>query len=174
MGILGTILSNIKNIKKAKKFRAMSKEELLSLSDDNFFEMIFCVCEDAVYDIEDTHIPEKQKLVYSLINFELEVNNGGLCQFFVNSSSKCAPYVSKALEAIGALAVKELYDIFISENKIDVNDLSSFKISSIDEYEAQTQRYDFDSFDNKFYEDENLHQLIIDYSRKNIDWLMKK
>ncbi len=174
MGIFGALLYNLRNIKKANKFRAMSKDELLALSDDEFFDVILCVCEDAVYDIKDSHIDEKQKMVYSLNNFEAEINNGGLCQFFVNSSSECAPYISKALESVGAFAIKDLFDKFISENKIDVNDLSSFKISSIDEYEAQTKRYDFDSFDDKFYEDENLHQQIIDYSRKNIEQLMKK
>lgn len=97
-----------------------------------------------------------------------------MCQFFVNSSSECAPYISKALEAVGAFAIKDLFNKFISENNIDINDLSSFKISSVDEYEVQTKRYNFDSFDNKFYQDENLHQQIIDYSRKNIEHLMKK
>ena len=174
MGIIGAFLYNLRNIKKANKFRTMSKDELLALSDDEFFDVILCVCEDAVYDIKDLHIDEKQKLVYSLNNFEAEINNGGLCQFFVNSSSECAPYISKALEAVGAFSIKELFDKFISENNIDVNDLSSFKISSVDEYESQTKRYDFDSFDDKFYEDEKLHQQIIDYSRKNIEQLMKK
>ncbi|MBR2876094.1 MAG: DUF4375 domain-containing protein [Clostridia bacterium] len=173
MGILGTILFNFKNMKKAKKFRAMGTEDLLALSDDDFYEMLFCVLEDAVYDIKDSQINETQKLVYSLNNFEAEVNNGGLCQFFVNSSRECAPYISKALEEVGAVSLKSLFDNFISENKIDVNDLSSFKVSSIDEYEKQTERYDFDSFDNKFYEEEELHQLIIDYSRKNIEQLIK-
>ena len=173
MGILGTILSNMKNMKKAKKIRAMSKEALLALTDEEFFEAVECVCEDAVYDIKDSHISEEQKLVYSLNKFEAEVNNGGLCQFFVNSSSECAPYISKALEVIGAVEIKALFDKFISDNNIDVKDLSSFKISSINEYEAQTKRYDFDSFDDKFYEDKKLHQLIIEYSRKNIDRLIK-
>ena len=173
MGILGVILFNIRNMKKAKKIRAMSKEDILALNDENFFDAIECVCEDAVYDITDSQINEEQKTIYSLNKFESEVNNGGLCQFFVNSSRECAPYISKALDAVGAFQIKDLYDKFISDNCIDVTDLSSFKISSIDEYEAQTQRYDFDSFDNKFYEDEKLHQLIIEYSRKNIDRLIK-
>ena len=173
MGILGAILSNMKNMKKAKKIRAMSKEELLALTDEEFFDAVECVCEDAVYDIKDSHINEEQKLVYSLNKFEAEVNNGGLCQFFVNSSSECAPYISKALELIGAYEIKTTFDKFISYNNINVNDLSSFKISEIDEYEAQTQRCDFDSFDNIFYEDENFHQKIIDYARKNIESLMK-
>lgn len=173
MGILGVILFNIRNMKKAKKIRAMSKEDILALNDENFFDAIECVCEDAVYDITDSQINEEQKTIYSLNKFESEVNNGGLCQFFVNSSRECAPYISKALDAVGAFQIKDLYDKFISDNCIDVTDLSSFKISSIDEYEAQTQRYDFDSFDDKFYEDEKLHQLIIEYSRKNIDRLIK-
>lgn len=173
MGFLSTIINNIRNIKKARKFRAMNKSDLLALSDEDFYDVIVCVCEDAVYDILDININEEQKFVYSLINFEAEVNNGGLCQFFVNSSSECAPYISKALDAIGATELKSLFDKFIKDNNIDVNDLSSFKISSVDEFEAQTERFDFDSFDDKFYEDDKFHNLIISYARKNIEQIMK-
>ena len=116
---------------------------------------------------------EEQKFVYSLIKLEAEVNNGGLCQFFVNSSRECAPYVSKALEVIGATQLKELYDNFIDSNNIDVNDLSSFKISEVEDFESQTQRYDFESFDDKFYEDENLHNQIIEYSKNNLEKILK-
>ena len=173
MGILGAILFNMKNMRKAKKIRAMSKEELLALSDEALFEAIECLCEDTVYDIKSSDIPQEQKLVYSLNKFEAEVNNGGLCQFFVNSSRDCAPYISDALEAIGSDDIKSLYDNFIASNNIDVNDLSSFIITSIDEFEAQTKRYDFDSFDDSFYKNEAFHQKVIDYSRKNIDILRK-
>lgn len=172
--LLRIIIDVIKISKKAKKIRALGKTELLSLDDDDFFDAIECVCENAVYDIEDANIPLEQKFVYSLNKFEAEINNGGLCQFFVNSSSECAPYISEALNAIGATKIKNLFDNFIKENNIDVKDLSSFKIESIDEYEEQTKRYNFDSFDDKFYEDENFHQQIIDYSRENIDILLKK
>ena len=172
MGILGTIIYNIKNMKKAKKFRTLGKEGLLALNDEDFYDAIECICEDAVYDIKDAQLTDEQKFVYSLNKFEAEVNIGGLCQFFVNSSSECAPYISNALTAIGAIELKILFDNFIGENKIDTNDLSSFKISSIDEYEAQTERFDFDGFDDKFYEDENLHQQIIDYARKHVEQLI--
>ncbi len=37
----------------------------------------------------------------------MEVNNGGLCQFFVNSSREFAPDLSAALDAIGALEHKK-------------------------------------------------------------------
>lgn len=174
MGILGTILYNMKNMKKAKKIRAMGKEQILNFDDEQFFDAINCLCEDAVFDIKDTIISKKQKLLYSLIEFEMEVNNGGLCQFFVNSSRECAPYISEALNEIGAFDLKKLYDSFIADNNIDVNDLSSFISNDIDEYQAQTERFDFDSFDDEFYEDENLHQQIINYARKNIEIILKQ
>ena len=172
MGIFGQIIHNIKNMKKAKKLRSMGKDGLLALEDEEFYDAIEIICEDAVYDIKEANLTDEQKIVYSLNKFESEVNNGGLCQFFVNSSSECAPYISDALAAVGAIGLKMLFDNFISENSIDVNDLSSFKISNIDEYEAQTERFDFDGFDDKFYEDENLHQQIIDYARKHVEQLI--
>lgn len=96
-----------------------------------------------------------------------------MCQFFVNSSGECAPYISPALDAIGANELKTLFDNFILENNIDVNDLSSFKIDDISQYEEQTKRFDFDSFDDKFYENGDIHQQIIDYARKNMEQIMK-
>ena len=172
MGIFGQIIHNIKNMKKAKKLRSMGKDGLLALEDEEFYDAIEIICEDAVYDIKEANLTDEQKIVYSLNKFESEVNNGGLCQFFVNSSIECAPYISDALAAVGAIGLKMLFDNFISENSIDVNDLSSFKISNIDEYDAQTERFDFDGFDDKFYEDENLHQQIIDYARKHVEQLI--
>lgn len=150
----------------------MGKDGLLALDDEEFYDAIESICEDAVYDIKEANLTNEQKIVYSLNKFESEVNNGGLCQFFVNSSRECAPYISEALAAVGAFELKILFDNFINTNNIDVNDLSSFKISSIDEYKVQTERFDFDSFDDKFYKDNNIHQQIIDYSRKHIEQLL--
>lgn len=173
MGILGTILFNSRNMKKAKSLRRAGKEALLALDGEEFFSAVECLCEDAVFDMKSSLINEEQKLVYSLIRLDAEVNNGGLCQFFVNSSSECAPYVSRALEAVGAKELKSLYDSFIADNNIDVNDLSSFKITRVSDYEAQTKRYDFDSFDEKFYRYEALREQIADYARENIMQIMK-
>ena len=173
MGFLGRILYNIKNMKKAKNIRNMNTDDLLALDDDNFFDAIECICEDAVYDINAPELTEVQIFVYSLNRFEAEVNNGGLCQFFVNSSSECAPYISRAMNAIGATELKNHFDNFITENNINVNDLSSFKIDSLEQYEEQTKRFDFDSFDDKFYMSYDFHQQIITYARKNIEQIMK-
>lgn len=176
MGFLSTVLYNIRQMKRAKNLRSMSIEDILLLDDEELYDAIDCVCTDAIDSVSDMTAPELnevQKYVYSLLRFEAEVNNGGLCQFFVNSSSVCAPYISAAMLAIGATELKMLFDNFIIENQINVNDLSSFKIDSLEEYEAQTERFDFDSFDDKFYESYDFHQQIIDYARKHIEQIMK-
>ena len=173
MGFFSIILSNLRNMKKAKKYRQMGKDALLALNDDDFYEAVECMCNNAVFDIHAKTLTHEQILVYSLCRFEAEVNNGGLCQFFVNSSSECAPYISEAMEAIGAINLQNLFVSFVTENGIDVNNLSSFKISSVAEFAEQTERFDFDSFDDRFYEDINFHQQIITYARKHIEQLIQ-
>lgn len=173
MGILGVLIDNFKNMKRAKKYRAMGKVALLALDDESFYDAMQCVCEDNVYDFKNQELPIEQRLFYSLLRFVAEVNNGGLCQFFVNSSRECAPYISKSLEAVGAAELKAAFDSFIIENGIDINDLSSFAISSIDEYESRTVMYNFDSFDDKFYDNDCLYEKMILFARENIDDLLK-
>ena len=82
MGLFSTIFSNVKNMKKAKQYRNMGKEGLLALNDDDFYDAVDCLCEDAVYDIQAPTVLEEQIFVYSVNYFLREVNNGGLCQFF--------------------------------------------------------------------------------------------
>lgn len=168
-----SIIMNIKNMKKANKIRKQGKEDILKLDDEEFYETIECLCYDIVYDINDQNIDHHFILIYSLFEFESEVNNGGLCQFFVNSSRLCAPYLQEALEMIGAYDIKELLNHFLLENQIDVNDLSSFQIKKREDYEKQTKRYDFDSFDQAFYENDDFHKKIIYYCRNHIDELLK-
>ena len=43
----------------------------------------------------------------------------------------------------------------------------------IKEYEAQTKRFDFDSFDERFYDNEDFHQQVIDYFRCNVEQVLK-
>mgnify|MGYP001401266239 CR=1 FL=1 len=146
-----------------------SKEKLLSLDDEELFEQIMFRCFDSTSGFDLVSSTDEQKTVYTLMNLQLEVDNGGLCQFFVNSSGECAPYVSEALEKAGALKIKKLYDDFIADNHIDVFDLSSFKTDSTEAFQEQYKRFNFNRFDHAFYEEENLHDLIVKYIRKNFD-----
>lgn len=150
----------------------MSKEKLLTLDDDDFFEAMMLRCMEPPNGIRNFSATHEQKTYYTLMNFLLEVENGGLCQFFVNTSGECAPYVSDSLEEVGELALKNRYDDFIADNQIDVNNLSFFQIEGRRDFEALANMYDFDSFDDAFYEDQTLYQTIIDYARENIDKIL--
>lgn len=148
-------------------------EELLSLSNEELWETVYdqnmIICE-AAEETEDelALFSGARRTVYIVNTFDAEVQNGGLCQFFVNSSRNLAPYVSDALAAIHADAHRKLYDNFIQTNHIDVNDLDSFQVFSVRGFQKQTKRYDFESFDDRYYELDALEDLITDYIRKNI------
>ena len=164
-------------VKKAKKdqklYLAMSSDELKSLSDDELFSAVLDRTESKVDKYENISDGVKslsgvQRIFYVSSYYEMEVMNGGLCQFFVNSSREVAPELSECLDAIGADEHKKLFDSFIKDNNIDVHDLSSFIIDDVSKFEAQNNRYPFDEFDNAFYELKPIQDLLIPYIKEHI------
>lgn len=109
-----------------------------------------------------------QRYCYALNLLEMEVNNGGLCQFFVNSSRAEAPYISDGLAAIGAREHKELFDGFVGRYGIDVKDLSSFTIRRVRDFEKQAKRYPFNEYDDKFYTLPSLQGPLTAYIRAHL------
>lgn len=79
---------------------------------------------------------------------ELEVMNGGLCQFFANCPD-CAPNVPEALDAIGAKEHKALYEQFLADNSIDPLD-PMFQTESIEEFSQLYDLYPWDDFDDAY------------------------
>lgn len=160
-------------LEKATEYEKLHGEALLCLSDDELWEAVFnqnlALCEEA----EDTEqelslFAGARRTVYIVMTFDAEVQNGGLCQFFVNSSRCLAPYVSEALAAVGAKDHQKLYDGFIAANGIDISHLDSFQVSGIRGFRKQTKRYDFDAFDDRYYELPPLEEQIAHYIRSNI------
>lgn len=166
---------SIKEIKeKEKLYLSMSHEDMAALSDDELFEAVFSRTEhkvDSFDELEDgvNSLNNSQKIYYSVNWLEMEVNNGGLCQFFVNSSRMVAPYVSDYMGIIGAIDHKELFDKFITDNNIDLYNLSSFAIEDIDEYEKQTEKYPFDDYDDAFYDMEPLEEHLKKFVREHLE-----
>ncbi|MBE5922819.1 MAG: DUF4375 domain-containing protein [Lachnospiraceae bacterium] len=189
MGLFSTIKETItfhKEMKQLRKdfekkllmYRTMTAEELATLPDDELCmavsEKISALVENFGDEDEDMQrglasLSEPQRVVYVLDYLEREVNNGGLCQFFVNSSRNTAPFVSESLGIVTAVMHKELFDDFIADNDIDVCDLTSFIIYDVDEFAAQCERYPFDAFDEKFYEYGTLEDALIPYIREHMD-----
>lgn len=152
---------------------SMSAEELTALSDDDLLFAVIARTEKKVDDFDDLEkgfdsLNQSQKIFYSLNWLESEVNNGGLCQFFVNSSRMAAPLVSGYMEIVGAAEHKKLYDEFVEKNKIDLTDLSYFDIDEVDEFEEKTQAYPFDEYDDAFYNMEPIETYLKKYIREHI------
>ncbi len=147
--------------------------ELLKLSDSELYEKVYLQTLDLVdsYPDEETAfskiIPE-HRTVYILSIFDMEIQNGGLCQFFVNSSRLLAPYVDECLITVNAEEQRKLFSSFVTTNNIDLNNLESFEIEDITEFAAQTERYDFESFDNAYIKLTPLQDYITSYIKANI------
>lgn len=162
-----TILASIQEQQeKEALYLRMTTEELSDLSDEELLRAVVVRAEqkvDATGGI--SALNEKQRIVWAVNSLDLEVNNGGICQFFVNSSREAAPWVSNSLEIIGAAEHKKLFDDFIARYRIDVNDLSSFDVETTEEFSAQYERYPFDEYDNAFCELKPLELFLTAYIR---------
>ncbi len=167
-----SIIGNFKS--QMKKHTQMSTEELSVLNDEELFSAISDRVDDEIYYADDiksalANANKQKQVFYTAYWYEAEVNNGGLCQYFANSSNLTAPYLSETLEIIGAKEHKENFDKFVKDNNIDVNDLSMFESDDVDEYIEKTELLDFDKFDEKFYELEPIQDYLVKYARENIE-----
>lgn len=109
----------------------------------------------------------QERVLFVIYTYDYEIQNGGLSQFFVNSSREYAPFVSEYLEILGAKEHKKLFDEFIKANSINVCDLSAFKMRNEGEYDKLLNLYPFDSFDNEYSKKEKLDKLLSEYSKAN-------
>lgn len=157
--------------KRRKAYLVMPAAELEALPENELFDAALGRTEEKVDRYEDTlagvgSLPDAAKTFYIASCYEMEVNNGGLCQFFVNSSREIAPLLPDALSAIGADGHRELLETFVTQNAIDLNDLSSFISDTTEEYDTQTKRYPFEDFDLAFEQLPPIRELLIPYVRK--------
>ncbi len=160
--------------KREEEYVKMSSDEIVALPEDELYDMAFARTEHIVEQYPKLTDAVKalnpvQRTFYVSNYYEMEVNNGGLCQFFVNSSSDVAPWLCEALDAIGAKDHRELFQKFVTDEQIDLTDLSSFKIRRSRDFEKQTKRYPFDEFDDAFYEMEAVSDYLMKYVKENID-----
>lgn len=153
-----------------------SAEELCSLNDSDLCYAVSLrtwekVSEAESIDQEMSLLNEKEQVFYALDLLLMEVGNGGLCQFFGNSSSYIASLISDYLGLIGAEYHKELYDSFVKNNDIDLNNLQKFSYESEAQYDGLYEQYPFDEFDEAFYGNvELLEEKLAKFIRDNISF----
>ena len=173
MGIILCAVLSIMLTSCGIKPKGIHGTELLKLADNQLYEKVYFQTLDLVESYSDEEIALSKispeiKTVYILSIYDMEIQNGGLCQFFVNSSRLLAPYVDGCLQTINAQEHKKLLYEFVTNNNIDLKHLESFEIEDINEYAAQTMRYDFDAFDNAYIELTPLQDYIVSYIKDNI------
>lgn len=142
----------------------LSSEEMRIKEDLDMYDALIMRFMDA----DPNTLNEKQLTVAALITFDAEMMNGGLCQFFVNDYSGYAQYVSDALGEVGAVEMQKHYSGFVSQNEIDVTQMNSFRIGSVQDYVKQFESLPYEEFDNTFseiYGRENLGDLLLSYVR---------
>ena len=149
----------------------LNADEILITEDDYMYEALITKFMDA----DPNTLTQKQLTVATLITFDAEMMNGGLCQFFINDYSGYAQHVSNALAEVGAVELQNHYISFITQNGIDVSQMDSFRIASIQDYVKQFERFPYEAFDTTFseiYQNENLCDLLLSYVRLHEDEIL--
>lgn len=90
----------------------------------------------------------EEKTAYTAACLELEIMNGGLCQFFANNPD-CADYVPTALENLGARNHRALYESFLLAAGIDPLD-PVFQTENMEEFSQLYDRWPWDDFDEAY------------------------
>ena len=152
-------------------YTTLNADEILAMEDNDMYDALITRFMDA----EPNTLNQKQLTVAALITFDAEMMNGGLCQFFANDYNGYAQYISDTLGEVGAIEMQKHYSAFVNQNEIDVTQMDSFRIVSIQDYLKQYERFPYESFDTIFseiYQKENLGDLLLAYVRLHGDEIL--
>ena len=110
--------------------------------------------------------PAAGRALFVVLIFDMEIQNGGLAQFFWNCGVIYAKLLPDALRSTGLSDVADLYESFLRDNDISLDFIASFK-ESVPEFVQYYEWYDYDSFDEAYmriWEETDINQRFIDYS----------
>ncbi len=145
-----------------------------SIYEEKYGEEYF---EEGIYSIRDnigTPQNQKQKAVIAVINFDFEIQNGGLAQYLINEDDEYIENIVDYLRMIGAEEQATLLETFMTENDIE---FKSVETNSIEESIEFEQSKPFDKFNDAYMEiytpDEtwkpDFEGLIVSYVQDNIE-----
>ena len=95
---------------------------------------------------------EKQKAVVAVINFDSEIQNGGLAQYLINEDDEYIANILDYLRVVGAEDQANLLETFMAENDIE---FKSVETSSIEESIEFEKSKPFDEFNDAYVDMEN-------------------
>lgn len=159
------------------KYVDLSKNDLIKLPDDELIQLVY----HRTLDLQQRGQTEKEfvnsleaenKVVYVCTTYLYEIENGGLCQYLINSSKYTAPYLIDSLDYIKAYKMQDLVEDFFDDNQLDYENLEQFYNNPDKDYMEYYKMYPFEAFDDKFSEyrdEEEYYYLLAEYIRSNID-----
>ena len=117
---------------------------------------------------------EKQKAVTAVINFDSEIQNGGLAQYLINEDNENIVNITKYFRMIGATEQAALLETFTAENGIE---LKAVEISGVDEHIEFEKSKPFEKFNDDYMEiyapddacKPDLEGQIVSYVQDNIE-----
>lgn len=139
----------------------MLREELSALSGDELVVALAFPADDV------SSMSPERRVAYTAACLELELMNGGLCQFFSNCPD-CVPYVPEALEAIGAAEHKALYEQFLADTGIDPLD-PVFQTEDMDAFSRLYELWPWEDFDDAYLSLTPIPELLEAYVQSNPD-----
>ncbi|GHT34296.1 hypothetical protein FACS189434_10190 [Bacteroidia bacterium] len=147
-------------------------ELLNSKTEENATDIIIEIFDAVAALIENDdlkELSEPQKNFYFNQVFEMEINNGGFSQYFLNNGQYAHETVH-SLKAIGAEKTADLLQKAINKfpkSKVPKDwDERCNRLEKIEDKDDEI----WDKFDDKFYDyEDNLNELNLNYIRENID-----
>lgn len=177
MGLID-MLKNFKELKKSvkesaelsNKYLQMTDEEVLAFADDDICDAIYERIGNKAEKAGNFNSLSKYQLAFFIVyEFDMEIQNGGLCQYLCNSTGEKSNYVEYSLKTLSFDKTAELFSQFVKDNNIDLNCFDE----DVD-YDELLEKYDFDKFDDAYYElyeEEQIYNRMVEFAREKYDLL---
>ena len=113
--------------------------------------------------------PRAMQALHVVLMFDMEIQNGGVAQFFWNQGSAYAALVPEMLRETGFEDIAALYEDFLVQNHIQMEEIDSYR----EQFPDMSGLYDFhpfDSFDKaymKIWEETNFNDRILQYAARH-------
>ena len=114
-------------------------------------------------------LPSWEQSLFIVLILDMEIQNGGLAQFFWNNGALYAALVPDALTETGLEDVRELYEGFLRENGITLEEIDALRETDPTMTEIYT-RHPFDAFDYRYMEiwaKTDLNQRFLDFAAQH-------
>ena len=114
-------------------------------------------------------LPSWEQSLYIVLILDMEIQNGGLAQFFWNNGALYVSLVPDALTETGLEDVRALYEAFLRENGITLEEIDALRETDPTVTEIYT-RHPFDEFDYRYMEiwaKTDLNQRFLDFAAQH-------